>query len=331
MNNVEISFIVPCYNVEKYIAECVNSILRQTVENIEIILINDGSVDNTLNVIKELAASDDRIIVIDKINEGVSKARNVGVSKANGEYIVFVDGDDYISELYSEYMLGLIQKWNTEFALSKYCFTSRKEKQVKSDLVELYTPANTAALLLSPVVKVGCWNKIYRRDFLQKNNILFNTNLFYGEGLSFILTVAQLCSGCAVGEEKHYYYRRDNPDSACTVFDIQKVYNGEESLRRIKDAFIIHDEHMDDMLLLHTCMYNAGAITKIRINHVVNQFKKDDRRWRKFNRENLKKIFACNSVSLYRKLLIFASCFFPNTLSLLEILRRKQIMNKSVV
>ena len=93
-----VSIILPIYNAEKYLERCLESIITQTYANIEIILINDGSTDNSINIIKEYAIKDSRIIIIDKENEGVSVARNIGILKARGKYICFVDADDYIRE-----------------------------------------------------------------------------------------------------------------------------------------------------------------------------------------------------------------------------------------
>lgn len=102
MNDIKISVVVPVYNVEKYIGQCLDSILGQTLKDIEIICINDGSKDNTLEILKDYAQKDSRIILIDKENEGLSKARNQGTEIASGEYISFIDSDDWIDENYLE-------------------------------------------------------------------------------------------------------------------------------------------------------------------------------------------------------------------------------------
>src|SRR5690606_10832622 len=89
-----VSIVMPCYNAEKYITETVNSVINQTYKNWELIIVNDGSTDNSLNMIKEFAANDNRISFIDKSNSGVSDSRNKGLEKAKGEYIAFLDADD---------------------------------------------------------------------------------------------------------------------------------------------------------------------------------------------------------------------------------------------
>ena len=99
MNNPKISVIIPVYNVERYLSECLNSIINQTLKEIEIICVNDGSTDSSLSILKENASKDDRIKIIDKENEGQGYARKVGLDIATGEYILFCDSDDYYAEL----------------------------------------------------------------------------------------------------------------------------------------------------------------------------------------------------------------------------------------
>ena len=93
---IKISVVVAIYNVEKYLEKCIQSIIFQTYKNIEIILVNDGSTDNSLNICKKYKSEDSRIIIINQENQGVSVARNNGIDRASGEYILFVDGDDYL-------------------------------------------------------------------------------------------------------------------------------------------------------------------------------------------------------------------------------------------
>ena len=100
----KISVVVPIYNVEKYLEKCIKSILNQTYNNLEIILVNDGSTDNCLNICKKFEKIDKRIFVINKENGGLSEARNYGIDKATGKYITFVDSDDYIDEDYLEFL-----------------------------------------------------------------------------------------------------------------------------------------------------------------------------------------------------------------------------------
>ncbi|OYP01274.1 hypothetical protein CG709_11290, partial [Lachnotalea glycerini] len=115
-----ISVIVPIYNVEKYIHRCLDSILRQTYKNLEIILIDDGSTDQSANICEEYKKKDERIQCIHKINGGLSEARNVGMRHATGIYMTFIDGDDYIALDYVEYLFSLLSKYAADIAVCNY-------------------------------------------------------------------------------------------------------------------------------------------------------------------------------------------------------------------
>ena len=113
-----VSIIIPVYNVEKYVEQCILSLLNQTYSNIEIIAVNDGSKDESPQKILDLAKKDKRIKLLNQENKGVSAARNNGLNSANGDFIIFVDADDYLKEDFVEYMLKLINKDAADFAYS---------------------------------------------------------------------------------------------------------------------------------------------------------------------------------------------------------------------
>ena len=324
-----ISIIVPVYNVEKYIEKCILSISEQTYKNIEIIAIDDGSTDNSGKLLDTLAEKDKRIKVIHKENAGVSAARNDGIDISCGEYIVFVDGDDYISDDYVEYMLDLA-KSGADFCLSTKCYTKNTELQIENDNIKQNSPAEATALLLSCKVIVGCWNKIYKRSFLNENNIKFSTSLFYGEGLSFITTVAQLSNFVTVGNRKVYYYRRNNEMSACTNFNIEKIYNGEKAIKNIEVNILNKTNQIRDALLLHLCMFYIGAIVRINTNHLKNTYSKDYIRWLRYVRKNILFISISKYISIYRKMLLIVGCTCPKVLALLDSKRRRKISRQSI-
>ena len=114
-----ISVIVPVYNVENYLKRCLDSIINQTYQNIEIILIDDGSTDNSGNLCEDYKKIDNRIKVVHKTNGGLSDARNTGIKKAKGKYITFVDSDDYVEYDYVEYLYNLIKKYDTNISFCK--------------------------------------------------------------------------------------------------------------------------------------------------------------------------------------------------------------------
>lgn len=329
-SNFLVSIIIPAYNVEKYIEKCITSILEQTYTNIEVIVVNDGSTDKTRDIIDNISQYDSRVRPLHKKNEGVSAARNSGIEAATGDYVVFVDGDDYIAQDYVEYMIGLIENTGSDFCLSKCCYTKKDEMQTENEYIEKLEPEDATSLLLSPNVIVGCWNKIFKRSLIIDNNIRFSTTLFYGEGLTFITTLAQISESVGVGNRKVYYYRRNNENSATTKFDINKIYNGEEALKNIKDKFILDSPKINIMFNLHMSIFYLGALVRMKANKVDKTYYTDYKKWMKFIRENYFGLLLNKEVSLYRKMLLFGGCISPNIIMKLDKIRRRKIVANSI-
>lgn len=325
-----VSIIVPAYNVDKFIEKCLSSILEQTYTNIEVIVVDDGSTDKTGELIDNVSQQDSRVSVIHKKNAGVSAARNSGIEMSTGDYLVFVDADDYIAQDYVEYMLSLIENTGSEFCLSNCCYTKSGEKQTENEYIEKLKPEDATALLLSPDVIVGCWNKIFKRSFLVDNNLKFSTTLFYGEGLSFITTAAQLSNSVGVGNRKVYYYRRNNEASATTKFNIEKIYNGEKALKNIRKQLIINSQKINTMHDLHLCLFYLGAIVKIKNHHLEKKHQQDYKRWSSYLRHNTFKLMTKREISLYRKMMLVGGGVSPWMMMKLDTYRRRHISENSV-
>ncbi len=224
MNTHLVSIIVPIYNVEKYLQTCINSILNQSYENMEIILVDDGSTDESGAIADNYLKQDARIKVIHQNNSGVSAARNTGIENAAGDYICFADSDDILEKDYVEYLLNLCLQNNVEIALTTEMFTTfYKTSQTKKDRIRLYSGEDTVKKILYYDIPIGCYCKIFSRTFLQRHNILFRTDLYIGEGFNFNVTAFKYAQKVAIGQRKIYCYRRDNSSSAMTKFAIHKA------------------------------------------------------------------------------------------------------------
>lgn len=134
MSNPTVSVIIPVYNAQEGIKQCLNSLLNQSFTDFEIILLNDGSTDNSLEVIKKYAAVNDFIRVIDKENEGVAKTRNKGIQLANGKYIVFIDNDDFIDSDYLERFYNAIDQEQLDIVLGGYKRVNQEMKTLLSKI-----------------------------------------------------------------------------------------------------------------------------------------------------------------------------------------------------
>ena len=330
MNSRLVSIIVPAYNAERYLEQCIESLRAQTHTNIEIIIINDGSTDRTADIMYKFSQADGRVKIFSKSNAGVSAARNDGLNIATGEYICFVDADDYLANDFVEYLLEIAEKTRAEFVVSKSWFTKKDEKQEDIQTIESLTSEDATALLLSPEVIVSCGNKMYRRDFIERNQLRFLNTLFYGEGLHFIIMSAQAAKVVGVGNRKVYYYRRNNELSATTKFDIMKMYNGENAIETIDCSLQLRNEKVDAMLELHRCMFVLGAVVKVIANRMKKQYSEDYKRWLRYLRSNVPHLLKCPYISLYRKLLLFGGCTLPGIVAFLDVYRRKRIVCNSV-
>lgn len=167
-----ISIIVPIYNVEKYIFKCVDSIINQTYKNIEIILVDDGSTDNSGTICDEYEKKDNRIKVIHKKNGGLSDARNVGIDKAKGDYLVFVDSDDWVSDKMIEYLYNNACKYKADIVQGDYIKAYTEYNCIKNIKEEINHYNSIGAL--NNLYEEECtksvvvWNKIYKKDLFEE-------------------------------------------------------------------------------------------------------------------------------------------------------------------
>ena len=209
-----VSVIVPVYNVERYLKRCVESILNQTYTNIEVLLIDDGSKDNSGAICDEYTRKDIRVKVVHKENGGVSVARNLAIDMAKGEYIFFVDSDDWISEKSIEKHVELIKNnscqltfsmWEARGFLKQY-FT------LDNDKINLYDKErNTGDFLLKFRTP---WNKLFVSKIIKENNIRFPIGVKYGEDTFFVWEYLKYCKEICMCKDVLYLYNTLNLRSA---------------------------------------------------------------------------------------------------------------------
>lgn len=238
-----ITIIVPVYNGQHYLKECIESILGQSYSKIEVILVNDGSTDKSANIIDKYASHDKRIKVIHQENLGVCAARNAALDIALGEYICFVDMDDYLSADYISYFYKLIKKNNAEIAMTPVPLKFAGNAIIPSkaniaDTVDIWSGLRAVKEMLYYNITIGPWNKMISRKLIEQNKLRFNTSLSAGEGFSYSISCFQRADRVAVGHRKVYFYRLDNPNSVMTKFSLKMVKGSIEAQKYIQSLLL---------------------------------------------------------------------------------------------
>lgn len=237
LSEIKVSLIVPLYNVEKYIQQCIDSILVQTHKNIEIILVDDGAPDNSGKIADEYASKDTRIRVVHKKNGGVSSARNAGIDVSTGDYICFADGDDWLEPNYVEYLLSLVADNRAEASVTTDMFTTFYGKPSDNTHVKVCPGHEAAVDILCYNMPIGVYCKMFKRTLLDKG-VRFDETLFIGEGFNFNTDAFQRADKVAIGHQRVYHYRRDNEDSAMTKFNIKKIICALKAIECIDDKIV---------------------------------------------------------------------------------------------
>lgn len=213
-----ISIIVPIYNIEQYLRQCINSVLDQSFTDYELILVDDGSPDNCGTICDEYAAKDKRIIVIHKENGGVSAARNAGLDIAAGEYIYFLDGDDFIDNNLLQTVYARLRA-DVDMLIFNYRDFHDNGMTVERKFhgpqtFDLQEKEKKRQFILREILpyKVGWepWNRIYSRDIIEKYHVRYETGEYYAEDLYFFLCYSAHANKIVTIEDSLYNYRIRN-------------------------------------------------------------------------------------------------------------------------
>lgn len=217
--NVIFSIVIPVYNSETYLEECLNSLTKQTYKNFEIILVNDGSKDKSLAIMRQYAKVDDRIKVISQQNQGISAARNVGLSNASGEYVIFIDSDDYLLDnnaLQKLYDATLNKNDVVIYAIryenNRHTRSLRKNSYKGEALDDALFHMIKDESLNSPC------NKVFKRALIEKHTIRFDNRIKIGEDLLFNIEYFKHCTSAFYVADYLYFYRTSNESSRTSIF-----------------------------------------------------------------------------------------------------------------
>ena len=209
-----ISVIVALYNQQEYIKKCIESIIFQSYKNIEIIVVNDGSTDNSLKQIESLVNNDQRIKVINKKNGGLSAARNTGIENSKGDYLMFVDADDELEENAIEYLYNSMLMYNSDISIGKVNIIYDVHRELKKSDDLYYSIRYKDALFINDDIirDINCsaWSKLFKRNIINKYNIRFPEKLYY-EDAYWHWAYLTSCNKISFVEKNVYkYFRRKN-------------------------------------------------------------------------------------------------------------------------
>lgn len=241
-----VSILVPCCNVEKYLHQCMDSILCQTYGNIEIICLNDGSKDNTLGILREYESKDERVKVIDKPNSGYGSTMNLGIDKAEGKYIAIIESDDYIEPAMMETLVNAAERENLDLARCLYIERNEvtgKDKIVHHSFKELYNTTvkpleHQEIFFLAPSIWVG----LYNREFLNRNSIRFlETPGASYQDTSFAFKVYAAAERVMFIPEVLHNYRINSNSSVNSPGKMYYVCTEDEEIRRYAREIGVYD------------------------------------------------------------------------------------------
>ena len=253
----KVSIIIPTYNVEQYLRVCLDSAVNQTLEDIEIIIVNDGSTDNSLEIIKEYAAEDDRIVVIDKENGGYGMAMNCGMDRARGEYIGIIEPDDFVDVNMFGDLYNIAAENDLDFIKADF---NRFEHDGYGNLVLMYNKIAYNDVNYNLIIKpadaissfnyiMNTWSGIYKRSFIEENSIRHNETpgaSFQDNGFWF--QTMMYAKRAMFYNHAYYMNRRDNPNSS--VMSSEKVYCMNREYEYIRDLVLNSDLDQKKFLAL---------------------------------------------------------------------------------
>lgn len=269
------SVIIPVYNAEHFIEKCVKSILFYDAEDLEVLLVDDGSKDNSLQICHRLQQEDPRVVVIAKENQGVSAARNVGLERAKGKFVLFADADDYYEQNTFVFLKQMLMQQDSECMMFCYqhCFTNGKKTKngftkpagiyLISEIAKQYWYLYNSGMM-NPV-----WNKVYKNDILQKAKIRFDPQIVFAEDAIFNVEYLSHCKDVKIIENILYNYVHHTEQA--TAKQHKQFFKMEDKCFEKIECFIIRytllgSDHYSEWLkvILQTCYHQNFKLPNVK-------------------------------------------------------------------
>ena len=270
-----LSIIVPAYNAEKSICRCIDSILKTSYKNYEVLIINDKSIDNTLEKLKSNYEIKNNIRIIDlNENKGVSYCRNLVVKEAKGEYITFVDADDYISENMYSNMMKLVEEYDLDCCVCDYIEVFPNGNTVKSKYSYKNKLLNNEMCIreyLTDRISPAVWDKIFKKSILER--VLFQNRLSVGEDILFCLNIFKLSNKVYTLNEEYYYYEQQEASVMHVMSPKFLQFKEVENYISEKDLKFYEENFEEEIKYFKSAMYMRGIHT---ITSLVNKENKKE-------------------------------------------------------
>ncbi len=269
INTLTVSIIIPMYNASSTITRCLESVMSQTYKNIEIIIIDDGSKDNSLQVCSQLIQNDPRIQLISTANSGVSIARNRGILAASGYYCTFVDSDDWIEPTHIEQLVKKIN--NIDCVISSYTMENNGQFNYHQLSECIYT---YSSVLTPPVISMfkngyihPCWNKLFKLDIIKKMHISFPSHIQISEDSIFCIEYLKHCTSICTTASTTYHYCKSNLSTSLSSKVYPDIFSTYEIVYTKLQSLLMQmtsDTHVIDRTLTQTIFPQLyGSIFKI--------------------------------------------------------------------
>ena len=255
-----VSVVIPVYNSEKYVEKCIQSVMAQTLPDLEIIIINDGSTDESGRILRELTQKDSRIVLLEQANQGVAAARNQGVEKATGKYITFVDGDDYLQEDYIELMYNLAEKETLDMVICGLTYVDEGGKELNRVVPGVYKRLENEEWTFR--VSAVC-SHLYRRELWKRYDVKFQSGE-RGEDMPISLFFAAICPRINTLPECGYYYVQHASSAVHNFKGLEKYslpYKGlENTLTRVNKIGIQNSPEFYELFVMRIfCNLSVSA------------------------------------------------------------------------
>lgn len=275
--SVDISVIVAMYNVESYIDRCLSSLANQTFENFEIIVVNDGSTDGSGETANSFANIYENVTVYNKTNGGLSSTRNYGLTKAKGQYVLFIDGDDFVEPTFLEKMYKQMVEKNLDVVISKFIFyyeQSKKSIETPYELDENQLLNSEQALNDFFIGKITghVWNKLIKKDILLKNHLSFKEGIFY-EDAPFTIKLLLICDRIGfVNEGLYYYVQREGAITKQTTIKHlnDHLYIFECIAKNVPTEFLVRSNENYQVFKTEQLFYNRTLMSRLDKEKVDN-------------------------------------------------------------